>query len=136
MAGNIRWRKGDFGRYRFEDKHKPTFEFHGKDKDGMIHLWHSGEDHIRLIPIRTFQKDCERGWILKKLQPLKPEWLVDGARLKWGGAQVIVRSVQFDYFSILDDEVLRFFKTGDAEKYFTPDVTSWDLLDTDFLSEG
>jgi len=133
---SVRWRKGDFGRYRFEDKDKPTFEFHGKDKAGQVHLWHGGEDHIRMIPMRTFQKDCERSWVIKKLKPEKPEWLVEGARLKWGGTQVVVRRIELDFFSILDDDVLRFYKIADAHKYFVPDITAWDLLDRDFLSEG
>lgn len=126
-----RWRKGDFGRYRFEASALPSFEFHGRDAAGMVHLWHVGEDHVRRVPVETFLRDCVAHWVVQKVGVERPYWLVEGVRLKWVSQQVVVRRVHVDYFSLLDEGKLRFFHVADAERFFVRDVTVWDFLNED-----
>lgn len=80
----MKWRRGDLGRFESEAKDRPRFEVVSASKETQeVLVWYAGRTKTLSIPLKTFQRDCVNWWETEEVPPL-PEWVVPGARVRFG----------------------------------------------------
>jgi hypothetical protein len=105
MSARHAWKKGNLGRWCFQELDNPTFEFCGRDGEHVV-LWNVNEEETTRIPVVTFVRDCEPIW--KHYSGVAegfrlPDWLKAGTVIDLGeGRETTIRSVHLDRVSLLD----------------------------------
>lgn len=157
----LKWRIGDLGRYRAEDRKRPRFEVINASKEGIT-VWYGGERKPRLIPLKTFKQDCVNWWDCQAInRDALPKWFSPGVRFSLHGrggsvvqatvhdtknyaktyhtidvrnAELELRRVRFNFASCLaNGETLVLVDLKDVLRYGFRRQTRWDKLQEDDL---
>lgn len=96
QAARLKWRIGDLGRFRSEDARRPRFEVINASKAGVT-VWYGGETKSRVIPLKTFKRDCVNWWDCKAINPdALPKWFKPGVRFSLHGRGALIQATVRD----------------------------------------